>query len=161
MHKDSQNEIGREIIADLGHLPKYGDIIWWDNSNDHPFDGATSEWGIDIRTINRNDLDHYYDPDPDPDPDDIKGRYPHSTHNKNEAAQQMGVKGILGILVVLDYRISEADIYIKEMPLRHHLDNDNMVSGVYKWHKKDASQVLTQIPFENPYHNWRHPISAA
>ena len=144
--KEIQNDIGREIVANLGALPGYGGIVWWAGKGSHPLDGATHEWGIDVKTVDHNDPYHRYVPSG-------KRNYPRVTESKNEQALQMGLKGIIGVLVEVDYRNDTAEIWAKEMPLKAHWFNNSLQSGVYGWNKYDAPRILERVPFKNPMKN--------
>ena len=146
---ENQNNIGKEIIANLGELPGYGPILWWDDSGSHPFDGATKYWAIDVQTVDRNDPYHKYYAD------NGRHNYPKITESKNKAAKEMGLKGILGVLVVLDYRNDVAEIHAKEMPLRPHWFNEAMKAGGYSWRKYNAPKILENVKFKNPMTDWR------
>jgi hypothetical protein len=141
---ETQNDLGKEIVAQLGKLSDYGAIIWWDSSGSQPLDGATSEWGIDVKTVNKYDPKHRYDPE------ERRGNYPRNTKDKNQATAEMGLKGILGILVVLDYRNDTAEIHAKEMPLQQHWDDGTIKEGAYSWPKYNAPRLLDNIKFQNP-----------
>lgn len=143
-----QNNIGKEVIAGLGSLPNYGAILWWNGSESHSIDGATAEWAIDVHTIDRNDPDHRYDPNG-------TRNYPKITKGKNKATEELGLKGILGVLVVLDYRNDTAEIHVKEMPLKPHWFNEAIQQGAYSWRKYNAPKVLEKVKFNNPFKDWR------
>lgn len=149
---ESQNDLGREVVANLGELPGFGRILWWDGSGSQPLDGATSEWGIDVKAVNRNDPSHRYEPE------DRRSNYPRTTKTKNEEASNLGLQGILGVLVVLDYRTDMAEIHVKEMPLRPHWFNEAIQEGSYGWQKYNAPRLLESVPFKNPYKDWRSQV---
>lgn len=144
---DEQDELGREIVAQLGELPYYGPIVWWNNTEDGPksIDGATREWAIDICSADL--LDPYqqrYDPS--------KGsHYPRDTKTKDAIVSQMNLKGILGLLVVLDYRNSLASIYGREMLLKPHWFNEALKEGSYGWRKYNAPKLIENVKFKNPF----------
>jgi hypothetical protein len=117
-----QGEIGEDIVRSLGEIPGYGSITWWHEGGAQaasPLDGGTADWGVEVKTLNVDAKNHRW----------IPGGARRSRaaiplgitrdekDDKNRAAEQMGYKGVLGVLVILDYRRSVADIYVREMPL--------------------------------------------
>ncbi len=138
-----QDDLGKEIIAQLGSLPGYGAIVWWDKSDKYPLVGTTTQWAIDVRAIDRNDPLHQYDYR-------AQKHYPHVTKRKREFVEHFSLKGILGILVVLDYRTDMAAIHVKEMPIAA-LEN-----AAYGWTAKyEMPKLLENVPFRNPYKDHR------
>ena len=83
---------------------------------------------------------------------------PKTIQDKNEMAQKMGLKGVLGLLVMLDYRRDLADVYLKVMPL----EPWRTVSGVPKggvgqFRKNTAKKIASGIPFISPYKDPNSP----
>lgn len=151
--EQTQNELGREIVAQLGQIPGYGPIVWWNNSeNKMSIDGTTRLWAIDI--CSANIIDPYqqrYDPS--------KGsHYPRDTKRKDEMVRRMNLKGILGLLVILDYRNDMADIYGREMLLKPHWFNEALKEGSYGWRKYNAPKLIEKVKFKNPYKDPHHDV---
>lgn len=151
-----QGQIGENIVAEMGEIPGYGPIVWWHpggaNSN-APLDGATKDWGIEVKTINYDAIHHRFNPG---------GEGPTSRHNieaKNREAERMGLKGILGILVLLDYRRDKADIYVKEMPLEPwEFQKGRTTRGVSYWRKHTGMKLAEEVPFKNPFKDPHSPV---
>lgn len=112
-------DIGEKIIEGMGEIPGYGHITWWHSggaASNSPLDGATDDWGIEVKTINVVAKNHRF----------IAGGtrkwkpegIPYNEiEAKEQAAQELGKRGILGVLVVLNYYTSTADVYVKPMEL--------------------------------------------
>lgn len=145
-----QADIGEDLIHAHG-LPGYGPIVWWHQGgacSKSPLDGATADWGIEVKTIGYDALHHRF----------IPGR-PKEKASKNQQAAEMGLQGILGVLVLLDYRRSVADVYVKEMPLTPWQDvQGTFRQGVVAYRKNTGLQLLEEIPFQNPFMQPEHPV---
>src|SRR5208282_4762837 len=139
-----QAQIGEDLIRDQGSLPSYGPITWWHDGGaavSSPLDGATAQWGIEVKTIGFDATHHRF----------IPGRAVEK-EAKNAAAERMGLMGILGVLVMLNYRTSKASVYVKEMPLAGW--NDGMGrprKGVAAFRTNTGQRLLEEIPFHNPF----------
>jgi hypothetical protein len=119
-----QGEIGEDIVRSLGEIPGYGSITWWHEGGAQaasPLDGGTADWGVEVKTLNV------------------------------DAKNQMGYKGVLGVLVILDYRRSVADIYVREMPLGETPSHPNATPGVFAWRKHNGTHLVKEVPFANPF----------
>lgn len=148
-----QAQIGEDLVQGLKTIPGYGDIVWWHGGGalaHSPLDGATKDWGIEVKTLGYDATHHRF----------IPGRT-NERNGKNEAAQKMGLKGVLGILVMLDYRRSVADIYAKEMPLQPWTTARGrlMPGGVATFRSSDsmAQRLVAEVPFKNPLTNPHDP----
>lgn len=139
-----QAQIGEDTIEHLGSLPGYGAIVWWHQggaTTPSPLDGATKEWGIEVKTIGYDATHHRF----------IPGRMGEK-EAKNGQAEEMGLKGILGVLVLLNYRTSEADIYVKEMPLTPWQNSlGKEIRGVAAFRSGSAQHLLEKVKFKNPF----------
>lgn len=128
-----QGEVGESLVRNLGNLPGYGPFVWFHeggaNANS-PLDAATKDWGVEIKTIGYDATHHRF----------IPGRKNEKT-DKNEMAASMNKQGVLGVLVLLDYRRSVADIYVREFPL---------ANGVGTFRSHNAQHLVAEIPFRNP-----------
>jgi hypothetical protein len=142
-----QGQLGEDLVAHIGTLGEYGPITWWHeggSSASSPLDGATKDWGIEVKTIGYDAMHHRFIPGDEKE----KG-------NKNDMAQQMGKQGVLGVLVLLDYRRSVADIYAKEMPLGAWATNTpgrQTVTGVgaFRSNAPGILHLVKEVPFQNP-----------
>jgi hypothetical protein len=152
-----QGQIGENIVSNLKEIPGYGPIVWWhpggSNSNS-PLDGATTDWGIEVKTIAYDALHHRFAPGGE------SGR--NTYEDKNQAAEYLGLKGILGILVMLDYRRSVADIYVKPMPIEPwEFTPGRFTRGVAAFRKDTAQKLVAEVPFKNPYMDPNNPSPLA
>lgn len=130
----AQAQIGEDLVANMGEIPGYGKITWWHDGGatmPSPLDGATAEWGIEVKTLGYDAKHHRF----------VPGR-PKEKEDKNAAAAQLGAKGVLGVLVLLDYRRSVADIYVKAYPLEQGVGAFRSSGG--------AEHLVKEVPFRNP-----------
>lgn len=146
-------QLGENIVASLGELPGYGPITWWHGSNardQSSLDGATRDWGIEVKTVLYDAMHHRF----------IAGGN-RGTRNeradKNQAAEEMGKLGILGVLVILDMRRSVADIYVKEMPLAGWNVRGKTFYGIGNFRSHAGTHLVKEVPFKNPYVDPDHP----
>lgn len=156
-------QIGEDVVEQLGELPGYGPILWMHKggatSASH-LDGAVAEWGLEIKTINwaSQNLRAIVSP---------KDRV-----TKNRAASdpkwfadvlgdeslaqvlpQLNFHGVLGVLVLLDFFSSMADVYVREMPLSSNIGPKKPhgeLQGVIHFRHNVATLVAERVPFENP-----------
>jgi tRNA nucleotidyltransferase (CCA-adding enzyme) len=165
-------EVAENILKSAGSLEGYGPIVWWSEDYWSPLDGATSDWGLEIKGIDFAAQNHRF----------VPGK-PRDKYKKNEMAEQMGLKGILGVLIVLDFRRSVADIYAQEYPVIRkaqtaprsdggalsfgghwptHLKNDwHQGVGAFWKHSTSAMHLVKEVPFQNPFsdpNNYQAPI---
>lgn len=152
-----QAQIGENLVEQIGELPGYGAITWWHQGGataSSPLDGATKDWGIEVKTLGYDATHHRF----------VPGRVQEKT-DKNNMAQQMGKQGVLGVLVLLDYRRSVADIYVKEMPLGGRVDpNDpsgKVRTGVGTFRSSAGMHLIKEIPFKNPLMDPKDPQPVA
>lgn len=140
-----QAQIGEDLIEEHG-LPGYGPLLWWHQGGataNSPLDGTTKEWGIEVKTLGFDDTHHRFIPGS---PDD-KGA-------KNKQAEELNLKGILGVLVMLNYRTSMASVYVKEMPLETWTNTmGRQINGVAAFRTNTGQRLLEEIPFRNPFLN--------
>jgi len=142
LNMEEQGELGEKLIRDLGALPGYGPLTWWHeggSGSPSPLDGMTKDWGIEVKTIGYDARNHRFIVD--------KGE----RVSKNGAANQAGLKGILGVLVLLNYRTSEANVYVKEMPLEGWRSGTNTYQGVANFRSNTGYHLLEKVPFQNPF----------
>ncbi len=138
-----QGDIGEEIVKNMKTLGDYGPITWWSTDYNDPIDGGAGPWGIEVKTLCIDVNNHRFIPGNPTRKDAMVAR-----------AQQLGFSGILGVLVLLDYRKSAADIYTMEMPLTPwKAQNGRMVQGPVAFRKHNGQQLVAEIPFNNPFLN--------
>ncbi len=148
-----QGQIGENLVAKMGQIPGYGPITWWHPGgagSKSPLDGAVKEWGIEVKTIGYDAENHRFAPGGESGETTIA--------DKNNMAREMGLKGVLGILVLLDYRRDVADIYLKEMPLERWLTSPGKwTQGVAQFRSNTAQKLVAEVPFENPFKDPNNP----
>jgi hypothetical protein len=143
-----QSQIGEDLVQELGEreggLPGYGPITWvhpGGSISQSPLDMATDDWGIEVKTLGYDAIHHRF----------IPGR-PKEKNNKNQMAAARGLKGVLGVLVLLNYRNSKADIYVREYPV-----DLATGTGVGAFRSNNAMHLLAEVPFKNPFMQPDHP----
>jgi len=134
-----QGQLAEKLVRDMEEIPGYGPITWWAPEYHSPLDGGTAEWGIEVKAVCIDAKNHRF----------VPGR-PHEKQSKNEQAASMGYKGVLGVLVILDYRRSVADIYVKEMPIGEG-------KGVFAYRAHTVPKLVEEVPFRNPFLEPDHP----
>lgn len=140
-----QGQLAEKIVQDQGEIPGYGPITWWAETYNSPLDGGTKDWGIEVKSANVDAHQQF-----------VVGV--DEKTSKNAAAEQMGYKGILGLLVVLDYRRSVADVYAREFTLEPWKGkNGRWSQGLGRFHARNGYHLLEEVPFENPFMSPRHP----
>lgn len=146
-----QAEIGENLIEGLRSLPGYGPITSWHQGGAvaaSPLDGTTSEWGIEVKTIGMDAIHHRF----------IPGRASEKKA-KNQEVERLGLQGVLGILVMLNYKTSMADIYVKEMPLAPWQNRSGRtITGVSTFRTNTAERLLERVPFKNPFMDPHDPV---
>lgn len=138
-----QGDIGENLIQKLGEIPGYGKITWWHDQggqNYGPLDGATGEWGIEVRSYNVDNSALQFNISPD------------EKIRKNQAAAEAGYKGILAVVVALDFRRSLADIYVRPFTLEPWgTYRGQPRSGIGFYRPSDKYRLMEEVPFENPW----------
>lgn len=146
-----QSQIGEDLVQQIGEgegLPGYGKITWvhpGGSISQSPLDMATNEWGIEVKTIGYDAIHHRF----------VPGR-PKEKNDKNVMAAAKGLKGVLGVLVLLNYRTSKADIYVREYPV-----DIAAGMGVGAFRSGNAQHLVAEVPFKNPYMEPDHPAPTA
>jgi hypothetical protein len=142
----AQGRLGEDIVHGLGELPGYGPITWWSDHYNSPLDGAVGDWGVEVKASNVDNVTQQFV---------IR---PEDRITKNAQAAQMGFKGILGVLVILDYRRSLADIYCREFTLAPWKGNNGRTyQGVGFYRKHSDYKLVEEVPFKNPFLDPSHP----
>ena len=132
----SQAKIAEDLVQGLGSIEGYGPITWWSSDYKSPLDGATAEWGIEVKSANVDNVSYKMDP------------RKWEIESKNQMARLQGYRGILGVIVVLDFRRSLADIYVRAFPFPEGGGNTGL-----KWRANDSFKLMKEVPFDNPYMN--------
>lgn len=142
-------QIGENIVRQMGTIPGYGPITSWhgDSANaNSPLDGETTDWGLEIKTIDYGAKHHRFIGG---------GSRPRQGEPYNELTSKMqaavaeGKQGVLGVLVLLDYRRSVADIYVKEFPA--------MAGKIGHFRSSAGQHLVKEVPFTNPFMDPSHP----
>lgn len=143
-----QSQIGEDLVQQLGEseagLPGYGRVTWvhpGGSISQSPLDMATDEWGIEVKTLGYDAIHHRF----------VPGR-PKEKADKNAMAAARGLKGVLGILVLLNYRSGLADIYAREYPV-----DPATGAGVGAFRSSNAQHLIAEVPFNNPFMQPDHP----
>lgn len=158
-----QGQIGEDLVKNMGNIPGYGPITWWHVGgavNQSALDGATPEWGIEVKTYNwtnvrKRGIIHPRD----------KAAKARAINDPHLFAQEMedpkldavlhrfNLRGLLGILVLLDFENSTADVFAHEMV-------DPEGGPLQPSHIKHITRqvVLAEgVPFDNPLPDPRQP----
>lgn len=149
LSREQQAQIGEDLVHSLGELPGYGPIESWhgvEAFGNAPLDGATKEWGIEVKTLGYDATHHRFIPGGGP------NRRPDEKEHKNKQAVGMGKRGILGLLVLLNYRTSKADIYAREFPV-----DLGAGRGIGTFRSQNAQHLIAEVPFQNPFMQPEHP----
>lgn len=145
---EEQAQIGEDLVREHG-LPGYGPIIWWHpggSGSKSPLDGTTKDWGIEVKTLSFDTEHHRFIPGATTD-----------KASKNNAAAELHLQGVLGVLVLLNFRTSMASVYVKEMPLETwHNAQGRPINGVAAFRSNAGQRLLEQVPFKNPFMNPHH-----
>ena len=140
-----QGDIAEQLVQGLKEIPGYGPITWWSDTYNDPIDGGAGEWAIEVKALSIDAKNHRFIPGPQPRKEQMVAR-----------AKELGFKGILGMLVILDYRRSVADIYSMEMPLGAWVTQANRpVQGPVAYRSHNGTKLVAEIPFNNPFLNPR------
>ena len=141
LHMKEQGDIGEDLVFSLKQLPGYGPITWKSPTYNSPLDMATDEWGIEVKTLGYDAIHHRF----------VPGR-PKEKMEKNEMAVARNLKGVLGVLVLLNYRTGLADIYVREYPV-----DPAAGKGVGSFRSHNATHLVAEVPFHNVCMDPAHP----
>jgi hypothetical protein len=139
-----QAQIGEDLIESLKEIPGYGLITWVHPGgalSHSPLDMSTKDWGIEVKTLGYDAIHHRF----------IPGRVKEKDE-KDQMALGRGLKGVLGLLVLLNYRSSVADIYAREFPV-----DPTTGKGVGTFRSINAQHLIAEVPFKNPFMQPEHP----
>lgn len=137
-------QIGENVVEAMGEIPGYGPITWWHHGGaavNSPIDGATDHWAIEVKSVDVTSLNHRF----------IAGGTRRWTPNgpsyneiaqKEKAAEEMGKDGLLGVLVIVNFYTSTADVYVKSFPAGSKF-------GHFYTHTAEKL-VAKGVPFRNP-----------
>jgi putative nucleotidyltransferase with HDIG domain len=159
-------QIGEDLIESLGVIPGYGQIVWWHQggapSNSY-LDGATAEWGVEVKTINSEAKNLRFIVRPIDRGTKLQAAADPSWFNESlgdeslaEALPRLKLHGVLGLLVILDMATSKADIYAREFPLQSDVATQQL-TGIKHFRTQNAKLILEGVPFPNPLEDPRHP----
>lgn len=136
-----QGDIGEEIVKSQKVVPGYGAITWTSGTYNDPIDLATKEWAIEVKTICIDTKNHRFIPGSRKRKEDMINR-----------AKELGYEQILGLLVIVDYRTSMANVYAMEMPLEPwKAQNGQTVQGPVAFRKHNGQHLIEEVPFKNPF----------
>lgn len=153
-----QAQIAEDLVEGLKTIPGYGPITWWHQGGAtaaSPLDGACQGeggvWGIEVKAVNADAKNLRF----------IPGA-PKYKAMKNAHAEREGWMGILGILVLMNYRTSKADMYSKAYPLGGipqpgHGGWATTGIGAFRHNAAGVTQFLAEVPFKNPLVDPKHP----
>ncbi len=137
-----QGALAEQIVQDMGELPGYGPITGARSTYHSPADLTCGEWAVEVKSANFDGKHLRF--------------WPGSKAEKasrNVRAEQAGHPGILGVLVVLNFRDSEADVYVREMPFAGVKVNGKMTHGLFAYRTHTGMRLAERIPFSNPLLN--------
>jgi hypothetical protein len=142
-----QGDIAEGLVQGLKEIPGYGPITWWSETYNDPIDGGCGDWAIEVKAICIDAKNHRFIPGP-----------PKRKGEMIARAQELGFSGIIGMLVILDYRRSVADIYSMEMPLDPWKDQTGRErQGPVAFRKHNGQHLVAEVPFANPFLNPASP----
>lgn len=134
-----QGKLAESIVERMGDLPGYGPITGVRDTYHSAADLWCGDWGVEVKSANFDGKHLRFWPGGAAEKD-----------SRNKRAQAAGATGILGVLVVLNYRDSEADVYVREMPFKGVMVNGQMKHGLYAYRAHTGTQLAARIPFDNP-----------
>ncbi len=131
-------QIAEDVVQGLHAIPGYGPIVWW-----HPggalansaLDGATADWGLEVKGISKDAKNHGFFPSGDK----------VNVAKKLPSAVAMGKRGVLGILVILNFRANVADVFAKEFPA------EGGRVGEFRTNRPNVQHLVAEVPFKNPF----------
>lgn len=134
-----QGNLAEDIVERIGDLPGYGPITGRHSTYQSPVDLYCGDWAIEVKSVNADGKHLRFWPGSQRD-----------RTSRNQRAEAEGFKGILGVLVVLNYRTSQADVYAREMPFKDLRVNGQIKRGLYAYRAHTGTPVATHVPFDNP-----------
>ncbi len=161
---EEQASIGEDLVQALGEIPEYGPIAWWHNGSavsNSALDGATIEWGIEVKTYNWTNVrkrgiinarDKVAKAAAINDPQLFADKL--SDPELNKVIDKLDFRGLLGVLVLLDFETGLADIFGHAMP-------KDPVTGTLA--PEDVKHITRQfsiandVPFTHSLPDPRHP----
>jgi len=122
-----QGQIGEDLIESWGEIPGYGPILWWHqggSTTNSALDGAVPGWGVEVKTYNTDNVRPRGIINPNDkalkaaainDPTLFASKIQDPILDKY-VAEHPDLKGLLGILILLDFDKGTADVFAHEMP---------------------------------------------
>jgi hypothetical protein len=145
-------QIGENIIAEMGSVPGYGPLTHMHSggaSGNSTFDAYVDGWGVEIKAIDMRSLNHRWIPGGNEQGPNAMSRA-EKVQKMNTVAEEQGLKGCLGLLVLLDFRRDKAEVYAREMPFDG--------SGVINWRKHNGTKLVEEVPFQSPFKDPNSPV---
>lgn len=140
-------DLGEGVVKNLGQIPGYGPLTWWHPEYHLPIDGGTKDFAVEVKTIVIDVQNHRFVPG-----------LPKRKEDMMTVAREKGYSAILGVLVILDFRRSLADVYAMEMPLDPWVTQGGRpVQGPVAYRKHNGEKLVAEVPFENPFLNPANP----
>ena len=123
-----QGALAEAIVVQLSDLGEYGTVVGLSGVYRCPLDGWTSaNYGIEVKSTTTLGMHLRF----------VAGS-PRTKAAKNQYARERGYRGIVGILVHLDFATSTAEVHLRHMP-----------SGIRNFDKPDVPFAV--VGFDNPF----------
>lgn len=152
---EEQSSIGESLVRALGNIAGFGPIAWWHEGaaagSNSALDGATTEWGIECKTYNWTNVrkrgiinarDKVRKAQAINDPQLFAKEV--GDPKLNEVLNKLQFKGLLGVLVLLDFETGTADIY------GHAMEKDaatGMLDASKVQHITRKFPIAEEVPF--------------
>lgn len=134
-----QGILAERVVEGMGELPGYGPITSAHATYHSAADLTCGQWAVEVKSANADGKHLRFWPGSQRD-----------RVSRNRRAEADGFIGILGVLVVLNYRTSEADVYVREMPFAGTKVNNVVKKGLYAYRSHTGTQLAARLKFENP-----------
>lgn len=124
-----QGQIGEAVVRELHDLGECGKVAGWHDEYHAPLDGWTDAgWGIEVKSLNAEARNYAF----------VVGTRL-MRERKDKAAKKRGFKGIVGALVLLDFRTSVAAVHIRAMKRVHYFE------------VRQKLEPFAVVKFDNPF----------
>lgn len=143
--KTKMGQIGEQVVRDMDVLGKYGKIVWWTPYHSSLDGGTDKGWGLEVKAANALSEDPRFFPGTKA---EIEGKIRH--------ALELRYSNILGILPLLNFQESVADIYVMEMGLEEFEYKDarghtRRGVGLVSFRPQSGARLFAEVPFNNPF----------